>query len=83
MLRTALIAAFTTSTLFSLQADDNFCRKCQVLRDYHSKNPSKYEYYDDYLKDLEEKGEEGVNPSTKEMPEDVRRIMESESKSGG
>lgn len=82
MVRATLLAAFFTSASFSLQADDNFCRKCQVLREYHSKNPSKYKYYDDYLKDVEEKGEDAVNPRTEDMPEDVRRIMESESQSG-
>ena len=82
MLRVTLFTAMFTSSLFSLQANDNFCRKCQVLREYHSKNPSKYEYYDDYLKDLDEKGEDAVNPRNREIPDDVRRIMESESKSG-
>ena len=34
--------------LTSLQGDDNFCRKCNALREYHKNNPSKYEYYDEY-----------------------------------
>ncbi|CCB92216.1 putative uncharacterized protein [Waddlia chondrophila 2032/99] len=81
MIRAALFTAFFSSALFSLQADDNFCRKCQVLREYHEKNPSKYKYYDDYLKDLEEKGEGAVSPRLEEMPEEVRRIVDPDKKS--
>lgn len=32
-------------------AEEAGCAKCKLARDYHDKNPSKYEYYDDYLKD--------------------------------
>lgn len=69
------LSFFSVSSLF-LQADDNFCRKCQVMRDYHAKNPSKYEYYDDYLKDLEENGEQAVNPKFEDLPEDVQYIVD-------
>ena len=62
----------------SLHADDNFCRKCQVLREYHQKNPSKYEFYDDYLKDLEEKGAEAVNISPEDMPPEIQYIVNPE-----
>ena len=76
MSRFALFTVIFASSLFSLNADDNFCRKCQVMRDYHAKNPSKYEYYDDYLKDLEEKGEQAVNPRFEDLPEDVQFIVD-------
>ncbi len=33
------------------------CKKCEALRDYHSKHPSEYTYYEDYLKAMKEKGE--------------------------
>ncbi len=59
-----------------IRADDNFCRKCQVLREYHKKNPSKYTYYDDYLKDLKENGEEAVNPQFEDLPKDVQYIVD-------
>lgn len=78
MSRFALFMIFFASSSFYLNADDNFCRKCQVMRDYHAKNPSKYEYYDDYLKDLEEKGEQAVNPRFEDLPEDVQIIMDAE-----
>lgn len=29
------------------------CKKCQLVREYNEKNPSKYEFYEDYLKDKE------------------------------
>lgn len=59
-----------------LYGEEAFCRKCHILREYHEKNPSKYEYYDDYLKDIEKYGEEAVNPSLKDLPEDVQFIMD-------
>lgn len=74
---TFLLMVLCTSPVYS---DDNFCRKCQVMRDYHEKNPSKYEYYDDYLKDVEENGEESVNPNFEDLPDDVKRIMDPEGK---
>ena len=47
--------AFIFFNLNSLSADsDNFCSKCDKFRDYHKKNPSKYEFYEDYLKDVDE-----------------------------
>jgi hypothetical protein len=82
MSRFALLTAIFASSTFYLSADDNFCRKCQVMRDYHAKNPSKYEYYDDYLKDLEENGEQAVNPKLEDLPEDVKIIMGAEKASG-
>jgi hypothetical protein len=30
------------------------CKKCDRIREYNRAHPSKYVYYDDYLKDLEE-----------------------------
>ena len=61
-----------------LNADDNFCTKCKVLQEYHRENPSKYKYYEDYLKDVEEKGADAVNTPPEELPPDVRRIMNPE-----
>ncbi|MFQ5729347.1 MAG: hypothetical protein ACE5GN_03195, partial [Waddliaceae bacterium] len=51
---------------------------CEVLREYHRNNPSKYEFYDDYLKDLEEKGMEAVNPSAEDLPPEIEYIMNAE-----
>lgn len=76
MSRFALFTLFFSLTSLFLHADDNFCRKCQVMRDYHAKNPSKYEYYDDYLKDLEENGEQAVNPKFEDLPENVQMIVD-------
>ncbi|NGX42214.1 MAG: hypothetical protein K940chlam7_00491 [Chlamydiae bacterium] len=64
----------------NLHGDDNFCHKCEVLREYHSKNPSKYEFYDDYLKDLEEKGADAVNLSIEDLPPEIQYIMDPEKK---
>lgn len=67
-------------SFFTLNANDNFCRKCQILNEYHKKNPSQYIYYEDYLKDVNEKGEEAVNPRYEDLPEDVQRIVDPERK---
>ncbi len=74
---------FVSITLLSTQAwsDENFCRKCKVLNDYHKNNPSPYKYYDDYLKDVEEKGEDAVNPRFEDLPEDVQAIVDPSKKS--
>ena len=74
---TFLFIALCTSSVYS---DDDFCRKCQVMRDYHEKNPSKYEYYDDYLNALEEKGAEFVNPNFEDLPDDIQYIVDPERK---
>ena len=72
-----IVFSLLLSVIFApVQADDNFCRKCQVLREYHEQNPSKYTYYDDYLKDLSEKGEQAVNPQFKDLPKDVQYIVD-------
>lgn len=64
----------------SLFSDDNFCHKCEVMKEYHAKNPSKYVYYEDYLRDLEEKGEEAVNPRFEDLPEEVQFIVDPKKK---
>jgi len=83
MSRTFLLAAVISSAVFTVEADDNFCRKCQVMREYHKKNPCQYEYYDDYLKDLEENGEDAVNPKFEDLPPDVQEIVKPGSKNKG
>lgn len=70
-----LAAMVITSSIY---ADGNFCRKCEVMREYHKNNPSKYEFYDDYLKDLEENGEGALTPDQEALPPDVRMIMKQE-----
>lgn len=82
MTRNILIILTLALSSSSLWSDDNFCRKCQVMKEYHAKNPSKYKYYDDYLKDLEEKGADVVNPKFEDMPEDVQFIIDPERKNG-
>lgn len=62
--------------LFTLDAQ-NACRKCHILRDYHENHPSKYEYYEDYLKDVE--GKRGQSIRGDELPPDVKFIMDKES----
>jgi hypothetical protein len=76
------MSKFTRVLLFalvcqiSLSAEEGgHCRKCEIMRDYNSKHPSKYQYYEDYLKDLEEKGADAVNPSSEDLPPDVKFIM--------
>lgn len=70
-----LVGVSLSTTAF---AEEGFCRKCQVMREYHREHPSKYTYYEDYLKDLEEKGATAVNPSEKDLPPDVEYIMHPE-----
>lgn len=41
---------------FSLYGEGT-CKKCEVYRKYHEANPCPYEYYEDYIKALEEKKE--------------------------
>ena len=72
-----LMVLFSVS---SLLADEGNCNKCRILNQYHQDHPSKYEYYDDYLKDLEEKGADQVNPNPKDLPDDVKFIMYPEQK---
>ena len=31
------------------------CQKCERIREYNKDNPGEYEFYEDYLKDKEEK----------------------------
>jgi len=79
MRRLAFLLLFATFSQSSLPAaEGGFCRKCNIMREYHKNNPSKYKYYDDYLKDLEEKGAEAVAPSTEDLPPDVQFIMSQE-----
>jgi hypothetical protein len=76
MTRWSLMIFSLILSISAVQADDNFCRKCNVMREYHKKNPSKYTYYDDYLKDVEEKGADAVNPRFEDLPEDVQAIVD-------
>lgn len=82
MTRITLIILTLALSSSLLWADDNFCRKCQVMNEYHQKNPCKYKYYEDYLKDLEENGAEAVNPKFEDMPEDVQFIVDPDRKNG-
>lgn len=76
MLRVAIVLLFTVLLQSSLSAaEGGFCRKCELMREYHKNNPSKYQFYDDYLKDLEEKGAEAVSPNEEDLPPDVQFIM--------
>lgn len=34
-------------------ADGGICKRCQLVNEYNLEHPSKYEFYDDYLKDKE------------------------------
>lgn len=39
-------------------ASGNFCTKCEKNREYNRTHPSKYTFYEDYLKDTEENVDE-------------------------
>jgi hypothetical protein len=79
MLRLATFILFATVCQLSLNAaEGGFCRKCEVMKDYYKKNPSKYKYYEDYLKEVDEKGADSANPSAENLPPDVKFIMEQE-----
>lgn len=47
--------------VFLLQAEEGpVCKKCQMIREYNAAHPeNNYEYYDDYIKDLEKKKKAG------------------------
>lgn len=36
---------------FMVYADGGVCKKCEQVREFNEKNKSKYEFYEDYLKD--------------------------------
>ena len=43
-----------------LAADEPVCKKCQMIREYNAAHPeNNYEYYDDYIRDLEKKKKAG------------------------
>jgi len=42
----------------SVFASAGICTKCEKIREYNRAHPSKYTYYEDYLKDKEEEEEE-------------------------
>ncbi len=46
-----LCALFISIT--GLSYAEAVCKKCQLVREFNEKNPSKYEFYEDYLKDKE------------------------------
>jgi hypothetical protein len=46
--------------LFFLTAEEPVCKKCQMIREYNAAHPeNNYQYYDDYIRDLEKKKAEG------------------------
>jgi|GEM_PF-2128976 len=53
ILSLSLFALFITLNGLSYAADSGICKKCQLVREYNEEHPSKYEFYDDYLKDKE------------------------------
>lgn len=66
-----------------LANEGGHCVKCEIMKDYYKKNPSKNQYYDDYyyddyLKDLEKKGASSADPSPEDLPPDVKFIMNME-----
>jgi len=63
------------SVATNMYAAGESCKKCEALRDYHSKNPSKYTYYEDYLEDLEKNG--GVLPEDPDFPKEYFNVSES------
>lgn len=75
--RLAMLLVFVQSG--SALAEGGHCRKCEVMNEYHKNNPSKFQYYDDYIKDLEEKGASKADPSAQDLPPDVKFIMDLES----
>jgi hypothetical protein len=78
MLRLATFILFATICQLSLNAaEGGFCRKCEVMKDYYKKNPTKFKYYEDYLKESEEKGADS-SKSSDNLPSDVKLIMEQE-----
>lgn len=83
MRKFATFLFFAALCELSLQAGESgHCTKCEVMRKYNEGHPSKYTYYDDYLKDLREKGADAVNPSKEDLPPDVKFIMNQEKVSG-
>jgi len=71
-----IFATFCSSALSA--AAQGHCRKCEIMNKYNKEHPSNHEYYEDYLKDLKEKGAEGVDPSVEDLPQDVKQIMKQE-----
>jgi len=55
--------------------ETGFCRKCETLKEYHKNNPSKYTFYEDYLKELEATGQDPNLPTEDELPPDVKFII--------
>ncbi len=50
------LSLFTLATFINAAVygnDSGVCKRCQLVREFNKKNPSQYEYYDDYLKDKE------------------------------
>lgn len=82
MRKFATFLFLATLCQLSLQAAEGHCRKCEVMKDYYKDHPSKYKYYEDYLKDLEEKGADAVEPDPKDLPPDVKFIMDQQKVSG-
>jgi hypothetical protein len=46
--------ALTSIVSFSIAIFAEDCKKCQLVREFNKENPSKYEFYEDYLKDKKE-----------------------------
>jgi hypothetical protein len=65
-----LIILITMCSVFHLHGAGT-CKKCEMLRKYHQENPCPYEYYEDYLKALEEKKAipKNVKSEEPEVPE--------------
>lgn len=48
------LSLFLLSSLYATDSEGAVCKKCQLVREFNEQHPSKYEFYDDYLKDKED-----------------------------
>ena len=48
------VAAFSLGSMGYAEQDGGTCIKCEKNREYNRTHPSKYVYYEDYLKDQQE-----------------------------
>lgn len=62
-----LLVLFILGFSLNLYGEEGFCRKCHLIREYNKKNHANYDYYDDYLKDVD---------SGKVTPDDPDFILE-------
>ncbi len=54
-----LFLLFSAAPIHAEEETGPVCKKCEMIREYNKQHPNNYEYYEDYLKEINDSSDKG------------------------